>query len=160
RAMGEAGKARGKRNILRYDRPAMTTPRRSANRVRIIGGRWRSRLVKFPPTMSLRPTPDRVRETLFNWLGQRLDGLKCVDLFAGSGALACEALPRAAARGVMDERDREALSALRTNARGLAAEGLDIVQGEALAFLASDRERYDVVFLDPPFASDLARRAL
>ena len=76
------------------------------NRVRIIGGEWRSRLVRFPGTPGLRPTPDRVRETLFNWLGQRLDGLACVDLFAGSGALGFEALSRGAARVVMVERDR------------------------------------------------------
>ena len=138
----------------------MTTQRRPANRVRIIGGDWRSRLVKFPPTMSLRPTPDRVRETLFNWLGQRLDGLKCLDLFAGSGALGFEALSRGAARVVMVERDRETVDALRGNARELGAEALDIVQGDALSFLANDKETYDVVFLDPPYASDLAQRAL
>jgi 16S rRNA (guanine966-N2)-methyltransferase len=138
----------------------MTTQRRPANRVRIIGGEWRSRLVRFPPTMSLRPTPDRVRETLFNWLGQRLDGLTCLDLFAGSGALGFEALSRGAARVVMVERDRDTVDALKVNARELRAEGADIVQGEALAFLARDKETYDVVFLDPPYASDLAQRAL
>jgi 16S rRNA (guanine966-N2)-methyltransferase len=138
----------------------MTAVRRPANRVRIIGGRWRSRLVKFPPTMSLRPTPDRVRETLFNWLGQRLDGLKCLDLFAGSGALGFEAMSRGAARVVMVEREREVADALRANARELGGEGIDIVQADALAFLANDKEKYDVVFLDPPYASDLAQRAL
>ena len=110
--------------------------------------------------MSLRPTPDRVRETLFNWLGQRLDGLRCLDLFAGSGALGFEALSRGAARVVMVERDREAVNALRANARELGAEALDIVQGEALAFLAANKESFDVVFLDPPYASDLAQSAL
>jgi 16S rRNA (guanine966-N2)-methyltransferase len=138
----------------------MTTPRRNANRVRIIGGEWRSRLVKFPPTMSLRPTPDRVRETLFNWLGQRLDGLKCLDLFAGSGALGFEALSRGAALVVMVERDRATAAALRDNARELDAKGIEIVQAEALAFIANDKETYDVVFLDPPYASNLAQRAL
>lgn len=138
----------------------MTTQRSTANRVRIIGGEWRSRLVKFPPTMSLRPTPDRVRETLFNWLGQRLDGMRCLDLFAGSGALGFEALSRGAARVVMVERDRNAVNALKANARELDASGADIVQAEALAFLARDQEKYDVVFLDPPYASDLAQRAL
>jgi 16S rRNA (guanine966-N2)-methyltransferase len=110
--------------------------------------------------MSLRPTPDRVRETLFNWLGQRLDGLKCLDLFAGSGALGFEALSRGAERVVMVERDREAVDALRANAKALEAEGLDVVHGEALAFLAAGKEKYDVVFMDPPYASDLAQRAL
>ena len=106
------------------------------NRVRIIGGEWRSRLIRFPPAAQLRPTPDRVRETLFNWLGQRLDGLACLDLFAGSGALGFEALSRGAARVVMVERDRAVAAALRESARGLEAEGAEIVQGDALEFLA------------------------
>jgi 16S rRNA (guanine966-N2)-methyltransferase len=131
-----------------------------ANRVRIIGGEWRSRVIHFPPNAALRPTPDRVRETLFNWLGQRLDGLACLDLFAGSGALGFEALSRGARRVVMVERDRAAARALRENARKLGAAGADIVESEALAYLARARESFDVVFLDPPFASDLAARAL
>lgn len=130
------------------------------NRVRIIGGRWRSRIVKFPALSTLRPTPDRVRETLFNWLGQRMDGLACLDLFAGSGALGFEALSRGAARVVMVERDREVANALRASASELGAEGLHVVHGEALSFLAVDREVFDVVFVDPPYASDLAPRAL
>ena len=138
----------------------MTALRRPANRVRIIAGRWRSRLVKFPPAMSLRPTPDRVRETLFNWLGQRLDDLRCLDLFAGSGALGFEALSRGAARVVMVERDRETVDALRGNACELGAAGLDVVHGDALAWLGANKEKFDVVFLDPPYASDLAKKAL
>src|SRR5438309_10466068 len=93
------------------------------NRVRIIGGKWRSRLLRFPPAAQLRPTPDRVRETLFNWLGQRLDGLACLDLFAGSGALGFEALSRGATRAVMVEMDRASARALRANAAALAGEG-------------------------------------
>jgi 16S rRNA (guanine966-N2)-methyltransferase len=131
-----------------------------ANRVRIIGGEWRSRVIQFPPAAALRPTPDRVRETLFNWLGQRLDGLSCLDLFAGSGALGFEALSRGAARVVMIERDRAAARALRDNARKLDATGAQVVEGDALAYLARAREAFDVVFIDPPYASDLARRAL
>ena len=139
----------------------MTAMRRSAtNRVRIIGGAWRSRIVKFPSSSGLRPTPDRVRETLFNWLGQRLDGLRCLDLFAGSGALGFESLSRGAARVVMVERDREAARQLRESARALDATGLEIVEGDALAYLEAARERFDVAFLDPPYASDLAGRAL
>jgi len=130
------------------------------NRVRIIGGKWRSRLVAFPPTAHLRPTPDRVRETLFNWLGQRLDGLTCLDLFAGSGALGFEALSRGAARVVMVESDREVAAALRESARLLEAEGAEIVASDALAYLRRDAEKFDVVFVDPPFASDLAARAM
>jgi 16S rRNA (guanine966-N2)-methyltransferase len=130
------------------------------NRVRIIGGTWRSRIIKFPPAAQLRPTPDRVRETLFNWLGQRLDGLACVDLFAGSGALGFEALSRGAPRVVMVESDREIAAALRESARELAAAGADIVHGDALKFLARDGERFDVAFVDPPYGSDLAGRAM
>jgi 16S rRNA (guanine966-N2)-methyltransferase len=132
----------------------------SRNRVRIIGGRWRSRVIHFPPAAQLRPTPDRVRETLFNWLGQRLDGLACLDLFAGSGALGFEALSRGAARVVLVESDRTVAAALRESAKLLEAEGAEIVMGEAMSFLGRGAERFDVVFLDPPYASDLAARAM
>ena len=131
-----------------------------ANRVRIIGGEWRSRVIHFPPTASLRPTPDRVRETLFNWLGQRLDGLACLDLFAGSGALGFEALSRGARRVVMVERDRAAARALRDNAKKLDAKGAEVVESEAISYLDRASGPFDVVFIDPPYASDLAHRAL
>jgi len=145
-------------NILRYDPPTMAASR---NRVRIIGGQWRSRVIRFPAAAELRPTPDRVRETLFNWLGQRLDGLACLDLFAGSGALGFEALSRGAARVVMVESDRGVVAALRESAKLLGAEGASIVAGEAMAYLERGAaERFDIVFLDPPFASDLAAKAM
>ena len=133
------------------------------NRVRIVGGEWRSRLVRFPGTPGLRPTPDRVRETLFNWLGQRLDGLACVDLFAGSGALGFEALSRGAARAVLIERDRATAEALRAAALELGAKGAEIVAGDALAWIARGGgvgERFDLAFVDPPFASELAAQVL
>ena len=131
-----------------------------ANRVRIIGGEWRSRVIHFPPTAALRPTPDRVRETLFNWLGQRLDGLACLDLFAGSGALGFEALSRGARRVVMVERDRATARALRDNAKKLDAKGAEVVESDAIAYLDRASGPFDVVFIDPPYATDLARRAL
>jgi 16S rRNA (guanine966-N2)-methyltransferase len=131
-----------------------------ANRVRIIGGEWRSRVIHFPPASALRPTPDRVRETLFNWLGQRLDGLGCLDLFAGSGALGFEALSRGARSVVMVERDRSVAKALRENAAKLQASAATIVESDALAFLKRNTERFDVAFVDPPYASDLALRSL
>jgi 16S rRNA (guanine966-N2)-methyltransferase len=130
------------------------------NRVRIIGGKWRSRVLRFPPAAQLRPTPDRVRETLFNWLGQRLDGLACLDLFAGSGALGFEALSRGASRAVMVESDRAAAQALRENAKALEAAGVEVVQRDALAFLGEPGEKFDVAFVDAPYATDLARRAM
>ncbi len=144
------------------DAPAAAKPRAGAgrNRVRIIGGEWRSRLVTFPDAQGLRPTPDRVRETLFNWLGQRLDGLAVLDLFAGSGVLGFESLSRGAARVVMVERDRRACEQLRANAQALAAEGLEIVAADALAWIGTGREKFDVAFIDPPYASGMAELAL
>ena len=130
------------------------------NRVRIIAGKWRSRLLKFPPAAQLRPTPDRVRETLFNWLGQRLDGLACLDLFAGSGALGFEALSRGASRAVMVESDRRIASALRESAKVLEAGGAEVVLGDAMSYLAGSPVKFDVAFVDAPYASDLALRAM
>ena len=130
------------------------------NRVRIIAGKWRSRLLKFPPAAQLRPTPDRVRETLFNWLGQRLDALACLDLFAGSGALGFEASSRGAARVVMVERDPAVVRSLRESAASLAAEGVEIVQDDAVRYVERAVERFDVAFVDPPYAGDLAERIL
>src|SRR4249919_4011178 len=94
---------------------------RSRNRVRIIGGAWRSRILEFPSRADLRPTPDRVRETLFNWLGQDLTGKSCLDLFAGSGALGFEAASRGARRVVMVENDPAVWRALQANVAKLAA---------------------------------------
>jgi 16S rRNA (guanine966-N2)-methyltransferase len=131
-----------------------------ANRLRIIGGLWRSRVVRFPDVEGLRPTPDRVRETLFNWLGQRLHGLACVDLFAGSGALGFEALSRGAGRLVLVERDRKVCEQLRKTALELGCEGVEVEQADALAWLARPGERYDVAFVDPPYASGLAEPVL
>jgi 16S rRNA (guanine966-N2)-methyltransferase len=138
----------------------MTALSSGRNRVRIIAGKWRSRIVTFPAAAQLRPTPDRVRETLFNWLGQRLDDCSCVDLFAGSGALGFEAASRGAARVVMVERDRAVARALRESAQLLQAEGIEVVESDAIAYLGRAGERFDVAFVDPPYASGLAPRVL
>jgi 16S rRNA (guanine966-N2)-methyltransferase len=124
--------------------------------VRIIGGRYRRRLLDFPGGAGLRPTPDRVRETLFNWLGQDLPGWTCLDLFAGSGALGFEAASRGAARVVMIERERAALDALEKNRAVLGASQVEILRADAPAWLASSRETFDLIFVDPPFDSGLA----
>ena len=121
------------------------------NQVRIVGGAWRSRRVHFTPRSGLRPTPDRVRETLFNWLGQDLAARDCLDLFAGSGALGFEAASRGARRVTMVERDAAAYRALEANRAALGAERVELARADALEFLASERRQYDVVFLDPPF---------
>ena len=105
----------------------------------------------MPARPGLRPTPDRVRETLFNWLGQDLAGLACLDLFAGSGALGFEAASRGAARVVLVEKDRVALAELERSRSELDAAQVAIVGDDAAAYLARERERFDVVFLDPPF---------
>jgi 16S rRNA (guanine(966)-N(2))-methyltransferase RsmD len=122
--------------------------------VRIIGGAWRSRRIRFVPRPGLRPTPDRVRETLFNWLGRDLEGWHCLDLFAGSGALGFEAASRGAARVLMVEQDAAALRALTANRQALQAEAVTVQRGDALEFLRHCRERFDLVLLDPPFALD------
>ena len=132
----------------------------ASNCVRIIGGRYRRRLLGFPGAAGLRPTPDRVRETLFNWLGQDLPGWTCLDLFAGSGALGFEAASRGAGRVVMLERERTALDALQKNRVMLGANQVDILGADAMAWLANNRETFDLIFIDPPFDSVLAGAVL
>ena len=124
---------------------------KNSGRLRVIAGKYRSRLLRVAARPGLRPTPDRVRETLFNWLGQDLSGLACLDLFAGSGALGFEAASRGAARVVMVETDRVALAELERSRAALGAAQVSIVGGDADAFLAAGQGRFDVVFLDPPF---------
>lgn len=123
--------------------------------MRIIGGEWRSRLLAFPAAEGLRPTPDRVRETVFNWLGQTLEGRRCLDLFAGSGALGFEAASRHARQVVLVEKQPRVYAALRQNAARLSARNCTLVNADALDWLRRDEGRYDVIFLDPPFAAAL-----
>ena len=129
-------------------------PRHLANAVRIIGGRCRGRLVRFPATAALRPTPDRVRETLFNWLGQDLTGATTLELYAGSGALSLEALSRGANVAVAVDRETALVAALRENAAILGLSGLETARGDARAFVTRETREFDVIFLDPPFADD------
>jgi 16S rRNA (guanine966-N2)-methyltransferase len=122
------------------------------NSVRIVGGEFRRRVLRFPDSEGLRPTPDRVRETLFNWLGQDLDGWHCLDLFAGSGALGFEAASRRAARVVMIERAPRVLAALEANRELLhRPPAVEIVRGDALQYLSSSRSKFDLIFVDPPY---------
>ena len=128
--------------------------------MRIIGGEWRRRLLEFPDAQDLRPTPDRMRETLFNWLGQDLTGETCVDLFAGSGALGFEAASRGAKQAVLVERDAAVVRMLQANRTLLSAQQVEIIRADAMDFLRSDRRRYSVVFLDPPYRLNLLPRVL
>jgi 16S rRNA (guanine(966)-N(2))-methyltransferase RsmD len=123
-----------------------------AHQIRIIGGRWRGRRIRFPAVADIRPTPDRVRETLFNWLGQDLDGARTLDPFAGSGALSFEALSRGATLAVAVDRKPELVRALHAAAQMLGA-ALEAHCADAQAFLARESRLFDVVFLDPPFAA-------
>lgn len=128
----------------------MTQPRKQ-HFVRIIGGTWRSRRLRFPDLADLRPTPDRVRETLFNWLRNDIEGARCLDLFAGSGALGFEALSRGAQQVVFVENERSAADALRLHAVELATNDAAIQATSAEQFLRGSATPFDIVFLDPPF---------
>ncbi len=133
--------------------PPSRRPHPGAGSVRIIGGHLRGSKLRVPDVPGLRPTPDRVRETLFNWLGQDLQGLRCLDLYAGSGALGLEAASRAAARVDMVERHPALARALKEAAQRLGAESVSVHAGDALAFAAGQAAgSYDLVFVDPPFA--------
>jgi 16S rRNA (guanine966-N2)-methyltransferase len=127
-----------------------------ANKVRIIGGEWRSRLLRFDDAPGLRPTPGRVRETLFNWLQYDIAGSRCLDLYAGSGALGFEAASRGAQEVVQVESDAKACRNLRANAAALGASRNRIVEKDVERFLSGPAEAFDLVFLDPPFAKNLA----
>ena len=123
--------------------------------MRIIGGLWRRRLLEFPDALDLRPTPDRVRETLFNWLGQDLTGLTCLDLFAGSGVLGFEAASRGAREAILVETDPAAVRMLQASREMLSASQVTIARGDALEYLRAHRRLFDLVFLDPPYRLNL-----
>lgn len=136
-------------------------PRRGApGRLRIIGGQWRSRRLPVPHAPGLRPTPDRVRETLFNWLQPVLPGARCLDLFAGSGALGFEAASRGAARVVMVERDARLAAHLREQVAALGAEQIEVQARDGLGYLRQCEEGFDLVFLDPPYRQGLLMDAI
>ena len=133
---------------------------KAPNQVRIIGGTWRSRIIEFPDSTGLRPTPDRVRETLFNWLGQHLDGKACLDLFAGSGALGFEALSRGATAVTMIEQSSSVARHLKDNAQRLDCSCATIVNANALDYLRGAARRFDIIFLDPPFNQGVLEKVL
>ncbi|NOY63403.1 MAG: 16S rRNA (guanine(966)-N(2))-methyltransferase RsmD [Gammaproteobacteria bacterium] len=129
--------------------------RRVAQRVRIIGGQWRGRKLDFPDLPGIRPTPDRVRETLFNWLQPVIVGARCLDLFAGSGALGLEALSRGAAQVTFVEKEPRAVAQLNETLAALGADSGTVVRNDAAAYLNRACQPYDIVFLDPPFRAGL-----
>lgn len=134
--------------------------RAKGNQLRIIGGQWRSRRIPIADVAGLRPTPDRVRETLFNWLQTVIAGARCLDLFAGSGALGFEALSREAASVVFVEQDGRAFKQLQANALTLGASQAQLVQADAFVYLQREIAGFDIIFLDPPFHYALPEKAL
>lgn len=128
---------------------------RGQQTLRIIAGQWRSRKIQFPDIPQLRPTPDRVRETLFNWLMPVIEGARCLDLFAGSGALGLEALSRGASEVVFVDRDRQVQTYLRDALQLLKSEHGRVIQADALDYLSGQARGFDIVFLDPPYQSEL-----
>lgn len=135
-------------------------PRHNAT-LRIIGGAWRSRRIAFDPACALRPTPDRVRETLFNWLAPYIEGATCLDLFAGSGALGFEALSRGAAHVTLVERDaRQIVQLQQAMAQLGAGDRAQVIHGDALAALRGAPQHYRIAFIDPPYAADALQGAL
>ena len=131
-----------------------------SNQVRIIAGRWRGRKLEFPDSQGLRPTSDRVRETLFNWLAPVLPGAVCLDLFAGSGALGFEAASRGAARVVMVEQHGDVFRHLQAQSDRLSAQAVELVKANANDYLASIDTAFDIVFLDPPFGDAGLRQSV
>jgi len=130
------------------------------NKVRIIAGKWRGRKIKFPDSVELRPTHDRIRETLFNWLAPHTEGAVCLDLFAGSGALGFEALSRGAAKVVFVDSDKEVVEALQENAAMLEAQNCDINLGKFPDDLPHfSPQMFDIVFLDPPYRKNYVQAA-
>lgn len=130
--------------------------------LRIIGGEWRGRKIRFPPVQAIRPTPDRVRETLFNWLQGMTPGSRCLDLYAGSGALGLEALSRGASEVVFVDVEPAVVRHIGDTLRNLGCDRGRIVRADAAGFLTQPATPFDVIFLDPPFAApvlpDLCRR--
>ena len=132
---------------------------RAAGKIRIIGGRWRGRRLPVAHQPDLRPTPDRIRETLFNWLAPVIPGARCLDLFAGTGALGFEALSRGARCAIMVEQNIQLVQQLEGAKSVLEADRAEIIHAEAINWLANRHEPFNVVFLDPPFHRHYVKKA-
>ena len=131
-----------------------------SGKVRIIAGEWRSRLLPVTDVPGLRPTTDRVRETLFNWLQHSIVQARCLDLFAGTGALGFEAASRGAAEVLMIEQDRKAFTSLQQSVDLLKTEKVKVIQADALSWLEETDQAFDIIFIDPPFGQNLVPEAL
>lgn len=137
--------------LIAINPTAFNMAEKKLNTVRINAGEWRSRLLKFPDAQGLRPTPERVRQTVFNWLGQDLTGKKCLDLFAGTGVMGFEALSRNAQSVVLVEKATAVYKAMLDNKSTLKADTAQVLNMDALAFLDKNQALFDVIFVDPPY---------
>ena len=138
-----------------------STVKKGPNQLRIIGGEWRGRKLRFPDAPNLRPTPDRVRETVFNWLMPVIQGARCLDLFAGSGALGLEALSRGAAFTTFVDSHAKVTNAIKSHLDILGATGkAKVIQVDGTKYLQTEATQYDVVFLDPPYQSDFMEKVI
>ena len=136
-------------------KPGAANKKPRPGRLRIVAGKWRSRLLDIADEPGLRPTSERVRETLFNWLAPLIEGSRCLDLFAGTGALGFEALSRGATSVVFVDSSRRAIRAIEKSARELQAAGVDIHCADAMAYLRGAAPgSFGIIFVDPPFADD------
>ncbi|MEY2426911.1 MAG: rRNA (guanine966-N2)-methyltransferase [Actinomycetota bacterium] len=134
--------------------------KRPPGKLRVIGGQWRSRVIEFDAAAGVRPTPDRVRQTLFDWLTPTIQGARCLDLFAGSGALGIEALSRGAGHCTFAETGSRQCVLIKAALLGLKAQQYDVAMMDGIYFIEQTWHRYGVVFLDPPFGTELLKRAL
>jgi 16S rRNA (guanine966-N2)-methyltransferase len=136
--------------------PGSDNKKARPGRLRIVAGNWRSRLLDITDSPGLRPTSERIRETLFNWIAPGIGGARCLDLFAGTGALGFEALSRGAAQVVFVEKSRRAAKLIEGNIEALQATGATVICADAMRYLrTAGPASFDVIFLDPPFADDL-----
>lgn len=135
-------------------------PKRPPGKLRVIAGQWRSRVIEFDADKGVRPTPDRVRQTLFDWLAPSIEGARCLDLFAGSGALGIEALSRGAASCTFVDTGAAQCLSIKAALLGLKAQNHDVVTMDGLHYVTQTWHRYNLVFCDPPFDAQLLERTL
>jgi len=134
--------------------------KRDLGKLRVIGGQWRSRVIEFDAADGVRATPDRVRQTVFDWLSPLIAGARCLDLFAGSGAMGIEALSRGATHCTFVDQGGAQCQRIKSTLQTFKASGTDVVRMDAIYFLQQTWHRYNVVFVDPPYDTDLLARTL
>lgn len=147
--------------IVEDSKKKSTSPHaKKTGQFRVIGGRWKGRKLRFIEVEGLRPSLDRIRETLFNWLQNEIHGARCLDLFAGSGAIGIEALSRGASEASFVELNRKAFHQLEENLGLVNADNAHVVHGDAFEFIASNKQPFDIIFLDPPFHKGIAQKVI